>query len=289
MEFVGKVAVITGGASGIGKGIVHALLSRGASVVVADIEQGGLDATVAELSPLGALRGVRCDVTDAASITALANDVYGTEGVVDFLFANAGVTSGGGGLPWEQEMNDWRWCFGVNVFGVAGTILEFLPRMLAADREAHLITTSSGDGGIAPVPHASIYAASKAAISCFTESLAHQLTKVGSPVGAHVFYPGGGLLDTGLWTAQRNRPKDLERVKPRPPAPGTSFEEFREQLKAAGMKADVVDLNWLGDFVLDALAADKYVIAPNCETFGPLLHSRADAIAAGQVPPTLIH
>ena len=70
MEFAGKVAVITGGASGIGKGIVHALLSRGASVVVADIEQGVLDATVAELSPLGALRGVRCDVTDAASITA---------------------------------------------------------------------------------------------------------------------------------------------------------------------------------------------------------------------------
>jgi NAD(P)-dependent dehydrogenase (short-subunit alcohol dehydrogenase family) len=289
MEYTGKVAVITGGASGIGKGIVHALLERGATVVVADIEQGVLDATVAEFAGLGTIRGVRCDVTDAASITALADDVYAREGGVDLLFANAGVTSGGGGLPWEQEMNDWRWCFSVNVFGVAGTVLEFLPRMLEAGRPAHLITTSSGDGGIAPVPHASIYAASKAAISCFTESLAHQLTKVDAPVHAHVFYPGGGLLDTGLWTAQRNRPDELARVKPRPPAPGTTFEEFREQLKAAGMKADVVDLNWLGDFVLDAIAEGKYVIAPNTEQFGPLLHRRADAIAQGQVPPTLIH
>src|SRR5271170_4985093 len=201
MEYHEKVAVVTGGAGGIGRGIVHALLTRGARVVIADIETSVLDGAVADLSSLGTVRGVRTDVSDADSILALADDVYGTEGRVELLFANAGVTSGGGGLPWEQEINDWRWCFSVNVFGVAQTVLTFLPRMLEAGSPGEIVATSSGDGGVAPVPYASVYAASKAAVSCFIEAVAHQLRTVGALVGAHVFYPGGGLLDTGLWTA----------------------------------------------------------------------------------------
>ena len=121
------------------------------------------------------MRGVLTDVADPDSVVALADDVYGTEGRCDLLFANAGVTSGGGGLPWEQEINDWRWCFSVNVFGVAATVLAFLPRMLEAGTPAEIIATSSGDGGVAPVPYASVYASSKAAVSCFIEAVAHQL------------------------------------------------------------------------------------------------------------------
>jgi NAD(P)-dependent dehydrogenase (short-subunit alcohol dehydrogenase family) len=128
VDFDGKVAVVTGGAGGIGRGIVHALLDRGAHVVVADIEGPVLETAVAELAPLGTVRGVLTDVAYDASVTALADDVYATEGRCDLLFANAGVTSGGGGLPWEQEVNDWRWCFSVNVIGVAATVLAFLPR-----------------------------------------------------------------------------------------------------------------------------------------------------------------
>ena len=80
---------------------------------------GSRPTAVDELDALGAVRGVRTDVADPDSVVALADDVYATEGRCDLLFANAGVTSGGGGLPWEQEINDWRWCFSVNVFGVA--------------------------------------------------------------------------------------------------------------------------------------------------------------------------
>jgi len=289
MDHEGKVAVVTGGAGGIGRGIVHALLARGVRVVVADVEGPALVAAVDECESRGAVRGVRTDVADPDSVMALADDVYGSEGRCDLLFANAGVTSGGGGLPWEQEINDWRWCFSVNVFGVAATVLTFLPRMLAATSPGEIVATSSGDGGVAPVPYASVYAASKAAVSCFIEAVAHQLRSVDAPVHAHVFYPGGGLLDTGLWTAARNRPPALERIRPRPPAPGTTFAEFKAQLEAAGLPTTVVDLDWLGAKVLDDLDEGRYILGPDADRFGKLLHARADAIAHGDLPPTLLH
>jgi NAD(P)-dependent dehydrogenase (short-subunit alcohol dehydrogenase family) len=289
MDFEGKVAVVTGGAGGIGRGLVHALLARGAHVVVADVEAAALTSAIDELAPLGTTRGVLVDVADEDSVVAFADDVYATEGRCDLLFANAGVTSGGGGLPWEQEVNDWRWCFSVNVIGVAATVLTFLPRMLGAGIPGEVVATSSGDGGVAPVPYASVYAASKAAVSCFIESVAHQLRQIEAPVNAHVFYPGGGLLDTGLWTAARNRPAELERVRPRPPAPGTTFAEFKAQLEAAGLPAKIVDLNWLGMKVLEDLDEGRYILGPDAGRFGSLLHARADAIAKGELPPTLLH
>jgi len=289
MDFQGRVAVVTGGAGGIGRGLVHALLRRGARVVIADVEVPALAAAVDQCSSLGVVRGVHTDVADADSVTALADDVYGTEGRCDLVFANAGVTSGGGGLPWEQEINDWRWCFSVNVFGVAATVLTFLPRMLAAGTPGEIVATSSGDGGVAPVPYASVYAASKAAVSCFIETVAHQLRSVEAPVGAHVFYPGGGLLDTGLWTATRNRPAELARVRPRAPAPGTTFAEFKAQLEAAGLPATVVDLDRLGTKVLEDLDQGRYILGPDADRFEDLLHARAGAIARGQLPPTLLH
>ncbi|HMQ24811.1 MAG TPA: SDR family NAD(P)-dependent oxidoreductase, partial [Acidimicrobiales bacterium] len=209
-ELRGKVAVVTGGAGGIGRGIVTALLEEGVRVVIGDIEAPVLDATVAELReqfPGGSVRGVRTDVSDADSFEALAADVFATEGACHLLFNNAGVTSGGGGKPWEQEANDWRWCFGVNVFGTANGVISFLPRMIASSEPGLVVNTSSGDGGIAPVPYASVYASSKAAVSCLTEAVAHQLQgETDGRVRAAIFYPRGGLLDTGLWTAQRNRP-----------------------------------------------------------------------------------
>jgi NAD(P)-dependent dehydrogenase (short-subunit alcohol dehydrogenase family) len=285
-QLAGRVAVVTGGANGIGRGIVEALLEEGARVVVADIEQSVLDAAIAELKNHGEVRGVVTDVSKPESVEALAADVYATEGACHLLFNNAGVTSGGGGKPWEQEANDWRWCFGVNVFGVANGVLAFVPRMLDSGEEGHVVNTSSGDGGIAPVPYASIYASSKAAVSCFTEALAHQFVATGANLKASVFYPGGGLLDTGLWTAQRNRPAELERTKPRPPAPGTTFAEFKASLEAGGRDVTVVDLAELGRFVLRGVKAGQFVIGHDLDEAGQLLHARADAIAKGELPPT---
>ncbi len=284
-ELNGRVAVVTGGAGGIGRGIVEALLEEGVRVVIGDIEQETLDATVTELSDRGEVRGVRLDVSDPDSFEALAEDVFSTEGACHLLFNNAGVTSGGGGKPWEQEPNDWRWCFSVNVFGTANGVLSFVPRMIESGEPGIVVNTSSGDGGIAPVPYASVYASSKAAVTCFTEALAHQFAD-GTQLKAAVFYPGGGLLDTGLWTAQRNRPEELARVKERAPAPGTTFEEFKAQLAAAGRPTDVVDLLELGRFVVAGVKAEKFVISHDLDRAGKLLHARADAIADGLLPPS---
>ncbi|HEX6312834.1 MAG TPA: SDR family NAD(P)-dependent oxidoreductase [Acidimicrobiia bacterium] len=280
-----KVAVVTGGANGVGRGIVEALLDEGTRVVVADIEDAVLDTTVAELSDRGSISGVRTDVSDFGSVEALARSVFDRFGACHLLFNNAGVTSGGGGLPWEQEPNDWKWCFGVNVFGVANGVLAFVPRMIESGEAGVVVNTSSGDGGIAPVPYASVYAASKAAISCFTEALAHQLADNGTNVRAAVFYPSGGLLDTGLWSAQRNRPPELARRREHAPGPVVTFAEFRERLAAAGRNADLADLNELGRFVLAELKRGRFVIGHDLDEAGALLHARADAIADGRLPP----
>jgi NAD(P)-dependent dehydrogenase (short-subunit alcohol dehydrogenase family) len=281
----GKVAVVTGGAAGIGRGIVEALLEDGARVVVADVEQPVLEVAIKELSGSGEVRGIVTDVSSADSVEALAADVFAEEGACHLLFNNAGVTSGGGGRPWEQEANDWAWCFSVNVFGVANGILSFVPRMIEGGEEGVVVNTSSMDGGIAPVPYASVYASSKAAISCLTEALAHQLEAAGTHLRAAVFYPSGGLLDTGLWTAQRNRPAGLARTKPRPPAPGTTFDEFKAQLAAAGRPVDVMDLGALGRFCVDGVKRGDFVIGHGLDEAAAMLHRRADAIAEGRLPP----
>jgi NAD(P)-dependent dehydrogenase (short-subunit alcohol dehydrogenase family) len=168
-ELNGKVAVITGGASGIGKALAEAFAAEGTKLVLADVEAPALDATVAELTDAGHIAiGVVTDVTDLDSVRHLADEAYAAFGAVNIVCNNAGV-----GPPsakvWETTPNDWRWTFGVNVFGVVNGIIEFVPRMLASGEEGIVINTSSPDGPIAPMPMASVYAATKSALTTITE------------------------------------------------------------------------------------------------------------------------
>lgn len=284
----GAVAVVTGGAAGIGRGIVEALLDEGSRVVIADIEEDVLGKTVGELSDRGEVRGLVTDVSDFTAVERLAGTVFSEYGACHVLWNNAGVTSGGGGNPWDQEPNDWKWCYGVNVFGTANGVLAFVPRMIASEEPGVVVTTSSGDGGIAPVPYASVYASSKAAISCFTEALAHQFLGQKCKLRASIFYPSGGLLETGLWEAQRNRPAELARTRPRPPAPGTTFAEFKAALAAAGRPTRTMDLGELGRFAVQGVKEGRFVISHNLDDAGRLLHARADAIARGDLPPSAL-
>jgi NAD(P)-dependent dehydrogenase (short-subunit alcohol dehydrogenase family) len=281
----GAVAVVTGGAGGIGRGIVGALLRRGASVVIADVEAGAIETAVDDLRPLGKISGRRVDITDEQAVADLADEVYDAHGRVDLLFNNAGVTSGGGGKPWQQEANDWRWCFGVNVFGMAICTSTFVPRMIAAGEPGQIVNTSSGDGGFAPVPTASVYAASKAAVSCFTESLHHNLVSEGTLLRASVFYPSGGLLRTGLFTAARNRPEHLARRGEATGRRSMTFDEMKAMLAKAGRDVTEADLDELGDFAVAEAAARRYVIARDLDRTVELLHRRADAIGRREVPP----
>jgi NAD(P)-dependent dehydrogenase (short-subunit alcohol dehydrogenase family) len=286
LEIDGAVAVVTGGANGIGKAIVRALLTANATVVIADIEQAVLSATVAELSPLGTVVGIQTDVTDESSVAALADRVFEQFGRCNLLFLNAGVTSGGGGLPWEQEPNDWRWCFGVNVFGTGICSSVFIPLMIKTGQPGQIIVTSSKDGGVAPVPTASIYAASKAALTCFAESLDHNLINNNTALRASVFYPSGGLLDTGLYSATRNRPEHLQRQGAGTGRGSMSFDELVARVaKATGKEPAVADLDELAEFVIEGVRKRRFIIARDLDATAELLHQRADAIGRGELPP----
>ena len=286
LRVAGSVAVVTGGASGIGKAIARALLERGGAVVLADIEDPVLTAAVRELSPIGPVSGMQTDVTDEASTAALADHVFNAFGRCELLFLNAGVTSGGGGLPWQQEPNDWRWCFGVNAIGVGIGVSTFVPRMIESGRPGQVILTSSKDGGIAPVATASVYAASKAAVTCFAEALHHNLVAQETALRASVFYPSGGLMDTGLYTAARNRPAELQREGAGTGRTGMTFQELKDRVAAAtGKEPAVADLDELGELVADGIEQRRFIIAREMEQSAELLHERADAIARCEVPP----
>ena len=157
-DFNGKIAVVTGGASGIGEGLVEALLQEGAKVVIADIEQPVLDEALARLEGKGEVSGIVTDVSRPDSVEACAQQVYDKYGVCHLLFNNAGVGGGGVAKPWNWTPNDWTWCFGVNVFGVGHCVASFVPRMLEGGEEGWVVNTSSGDGGFQPLPDLGVYA-----------------------------------------------------------------------------------------------------------------------------------
>jgi NAD(P)-dependent dehydrogenase (short-subunit alcohol dehydrogenase family) len=278
----GKVAVVTGGASGIGRALVERFVAEGMRVVVADVEAGALEATVAELRGSGGeVVGVPTDVTSFDSVSALADAAYAAFGVVNVLCNNAGVGPPGG-LVWESTPNDWKWTFGVNVFGVAHGIQAFVPRMLASGEVGMVINTSSPDGPIAPMPQASVYAATKCAVTCVTECLAAQLEAEGANVSAAVFYPSGkGLLDTGLWTSDRNRPAELARERPRS-TPAMTVAD----LQARGVP--VQPLDELAEMVVQGIRDDRFVMVMDVDRYVDTLRARADAIA-DLTNPTVVH
>jgi NAD(P)-dependent dehydrogenase (short-subunit alcohol dehydrogenase family) len=280
-EFNDKVAVVTGGASGIGRSLVKELLAAGARVVIGDVEQAALDRVLGELATAGEVHGVVTDVSDPASVEALAEAVYQRHGACHLLFNNAGVAAPSANV-WETTINDWAWVHGVNVNGVMNGIRAFVPRMIAAGEEGHVINTSSGDGGISPLPYQSVYASSKAAVSCITECLAAQLHSEGTRLGASVFYPSGGLLDTGIWTTDRNRPASLAREKPYDPVPTVA--DFKVAAEAAGMQLDFQDLDELARFCLQGVLERRFVIMIGLEDAEATLRERAARIGRGDLP-----
>ncbi len=280
-DFTGKVAVVTGGASGIGRSLVKELLVAGARVVVGDVEQKALDRVLAEFAGAGELLGVVTDVSRADSVNALADTVFQTFGACHLLFNNAGVAAPSANV-WETTDNDWKWVHGVNVLGVVHGIQAFVPRMIASGEEGHVINTSSGDGGISPLPYQSVYASSKAAVSCISECLAAQLQSEGTQLAASVFYPSGGLLDTGIWTTDRNRPKDLAREKPYAPVP--TVQDFKVAAEKAGWTLDFQDLDELARYCLDGVREKRFVIMIRVEEAEVTLRERAARIGRSELP-----
>ena len=283
----GKVAVVTGSASGIGRALVEGFLAEGMKVVLGDIEADALAGTVEQLRLAGGdVVGVRTDVTDINSVTALADAAFGAFGKVHVLCNNAGV-----GPPsakvWETTPNDWRWTFGVNVFGVANGVIAFVPRMLAGGEQGIVINTSSTDGPIAPMPQASVYAATKSAVTVMTECLDAQLHADGANIRAAVFYPSGGLLDTGLWTSDRNRPAELARERPRT-TPTMTVAGIQQMAKEAGREIPLQPLAELAQLVITGIHDGRFIMILPTDRTEVTLRTRLGKVLAHE-NPTEIH
>jgi NAD(P)-dependent dehydrogenase (short-subunit alcohol dehydrogenase family) len=281
-ELAGRVAVVTGGAGGIGRALCEELLVEGMQVVVADVQDDLVTTAVRDLEDRGTVLGVPTDVSDPASVEALADATYGAFGACHLLVNNAGVGAPSS-TPWETTVNDWRWVHGVNVMGVVNGVLAFVPRMLEGGEEGHVVNTSSGDGGIQPLPTASVYAASKAAVTVFTECLASQLESEGTKLRASIFYPSGGLLRTGLWESHKTRPTALARERPRTTEPMT-VEKLEAMAEQGGYELPWQDLNELARIVVDGVRAEDFIFMIGREKIAETLASRGEAFAAGRLP-----
>jgi NAD(P)-dependent dehydrogenase (short-subunit alcohol dehydrogenase family) len=207
-DFTGKVAVITGAASGIGRGLATVFARAGMKLVLADIEEPALRAAEAELRSAGAdVLAVRTDVADPSAVHALADAAYAAHGKVHVLCNNAGVGGATSNLPgiWNVPEKSWRWVLGVNLMGVVHGLQSFVPRMLEAGEEGHIVNTSSVMGVWSG--HGAIYNVSKHAVTSLSEGLFTDLRSFGAPIGVTVLLPG--LVASRINTAARNWPETL--------------------------------------------------------------------------------
>ncbi|NHZ80143.1 SDR family NAD(P)-dependent oxidoreductase [Massilia sp. CCM 8695] len=210
-NFQDKVAVITGGASGLGREFAKRAASLGMKLVLADVQQDALDATQAELEGEGAqVLAMICDVRKGEQVQALADASMARFGAVHLVFNNAGV--GSGGLIWENSEADWEWVLGVNLWGVIHGVRIFTKLMLECAKddpqyEGHIVNTASM-AGLLNAPTMGVYNVSKHAVVSLSETLYHDLQLVEAPIGASVLCPY--FVPTGISQSHRNRPEDVK-------------------------------------------------------------------------------
>ena len=274
----GQVAVVTGAASGIGLAMARRFAAEGLKVVLADVEKAALHKAADQLAQDGArVFAQTVDVGDRDSVAELADAAYETFGAVHVLCNNAGVGSGAEGRMWEHEPNDWKWAFAVNVWGVFHGIQAFVPRMIEGGRPGRVVNTSSGDGGIAPLPTASVYAVTKSAVVTMTESLYAHLKAEGSAVGASVLFPGPHMLRTGLWESHRNRPERYAKERPRR-TPYRSLDQWESAMRAAGHEVEFTPVEEVAGAVVDGIRADRFWLLPPSEHSDRQIRARSQSM-----------
>jgi NAD(P)-dependent dehydrogenase (short-subunit alcohol dehydrogenase family) len=277
-DFAGKTAVVTGAASGIGRGLADRFASEGMNVVVADIEVAALDAAAGEIRSSGAdVLAVQTDVSDRGSVDALAAAAIERFGIPHVVCNNAGV-SGNFGPIWETTSKDWDWVLGVNLMGVVHGIQAFVPAMVESGQQGHVVNTSSvlglSTGG------GSIYSTTKHAVTRLTEGLWYDLRAAESSVSASVLCPG--LIATQIVTAGRNRPDHLRN-------------DVSEQIQAAiDQRMQAAQAFFLESgmppaevavMVVDAIRDDRFYVLTHPEMILGQVQSRMDGILAGSPPP----
>ncbi len=258
-EFRDRVAVVTGAASGIGRGLAERFAAEGMKVVLADVEQSALDQAGAEMRERDAtVLPVRTDVSKPEQMEQLAQQTLETFGAVHIVCNNAGVAPPGG-PSWERTLADWQWVLGVNLWGVINGMRVFLPIMLKQDEEGHIVNTASM-AGLVSIPMLTIYNVTKHAVVTLSESVYLELQATGAKIGVSVLCPG--MVDTNIGNAARNRPQELanEGGDPELTPEQQQMRTVMEQMLKAGLQPEAV-----ADRVFDAIREDKFYILTHPE------------------------
>jgi NAD(P)-dependent dehydrogenase (short-subunit alcohol dehydrogenase family) len=258
-EFTGKVALVTGAASGIGRGLAERFAAEGMKVVLADIEREALAATESEMKANGAtVLAVPTDVSKASDVEALADKTIDAFGAVHIVCNNAGVVVGG--VSWERTVADWQWMLGINLWGVIHGIRVFMPIMLAQDTEGHVVNTASM-AGLISLPGFVTYNVTKHAVVTLSETLHHELALRGAKVKVSVLCPL--WVNTRIADSDRNRPAELQNE----PAADIrtpemeAMEQSLRQVLASGLSIEEV-----ADHVLRAVRDEKFYILTHPDT-----------------------
>ncbi|MCX7274635.1 MAG: SDR family NAD(P)-dependent oxidoreductase [Burkholderiales bacterium] len=255
-QLQGRVAVVTGAASGIGLAMARRFASAGMHMVLADIEEGPLNRARDEILATGAQAiAMKVDVMSEAQVGELADAAYARFGVVHVVCNNAGVAAPAlRTRAWESTIADWQWIHNVNFMGVLHGVRAFVPRMLAAGDEGHIVNTASVAGLLTG---ANPYHVSKHAVSCLTEGLYKDLRTLGARVSASVLCPG--LIKTGILDAERNRPAEF--------GPATDLGALAPDVQAwaSGFRSALAggyEPSQVADAVAQAILEDRYYIVP---------------------------
>ena len=244
-----QVAVITGGASGIGLGLARALAAEGCRIVIADIEEPAL-ADAAALLPENTLT-VRTDVSKADDVAALANATLERFGRVDILCNNAGISTFN--TIENQTLADWKWVLDVDLWGVIHGVHTFLPIMKKQGTPAHIINTSSVAGLLSGVPYIAPYAVAKVGVVSISETLQAELQMSGSPIQVSVLCPSG--VNTSVMEAERNRPPESGSETRTPDA-----EQMRLYIRSGFTGPDGKEPEEIAGMVIDAIKNDRFWI-----------------------------
>ncbi|MCB1710113.1 MAG: SDR family NAD(P)-dependent oxidoreductase [Halioglobus sp.] len=284
-DFKGKVAVITGGSSGVGRSLAFALGRLGAKIAVGDVDKAAMAQLRTDLAAENIEALVEhCDVTSPGSLNALADSTQATFGGMQLVFANAGISAGESGPMWEYSQKDWQWCLNVNLWGVINTINAFMPRLAAANQEAHFVITGSGNGALLVYPDQPIYTASKAAVHAITENLHYQVTAAQSPVKVSALFPGPHVVDTGLFNSGRVRPQDLKKEVEGNASGISSVDDMKKMAAEWGIELQTTHPDEVALMAVEGLRKNAFWLLATTPETDDKIRARAEMILSRQPP-----
>ncbi len=248
-DLQGKVAVITGAGSGFGRELALVCAAEGMKLVLADLDQAGLEQTLSLLPTDCDCVTATTDVSKAAQVETLADTAWARFGGVHLLFNNAGVATAG--PVWTATAADWQWVLGVNLMGVVHGLQAFVQRMIDQDEACHVVNTASV-AGLLSVPGSGVYCVSKHAVVTLSEVLYHEMKMAAAKVGVSVLCPA--FVPTGIGDSERHRPDELADRNPHPWT--ASMNEMARTAVAKGkMSAGEV-----ARMTLDAVKQDRFYV-----------------------------